>query len=199
MIWYKKNNKFNQRLTQIYSIIQQKIIKKSEYLKKSHYYKPIASFLALFFVVLLIFVPSFKTNIFDWQIQLKAILTSNYLINGWILLFLIVFALIGFCFVLYKLYYIEPKKSIFAHHTTHEIKGAVWKWHWNQNKIEQLWCFCPTCNDELSYDHDHLLHTITLSCPHCKKEISKFDAQNINGVLTFVKNEIRRILTKQKK
>lgn len=168
-------------------------------MKKSHYYIPFASFLALLVVVLFVFVPSFKANIFVWHHQIKTLLVSSYSINGWVLLFLVLFAIIGFCFVLYKLYYVEPRKSIYAHHTTQEIKGAVWKWHWNENKIEQLWCFCPTCNDELGYNHDHLLHTITFSCQQCNKEISKFDAQNINAVLTFVKNEIRRILRKQKK
>lgn len=168
-------------------------------LKKSNYYIPLLSFVALLVVVLLIFVPSFKANIFDWHMKIKHMLTSSYLINGWLLLFFISFSIIGFCFVLYKIYYIEPKKSIYADHTLQEIKGAVWKWHWNQNKIEQLWCFCPVCNDELSYDNDHLLNVITFSCEHCQKEISKFDAQNINGVLTFVKNEIRRTLKRRKK
>jgi transcription initiation factor IIE alpha subunit len=97
------------------------------------------------------------------------------------------------------MYYIKPKKSIYADHVVQEINTAVWKWRWNENKIEQLWCFCPTCNDELSYDNDHLLQTITFSCEHCNKEIAKFNAQNINAVLAFVKNEIRRILRKNKK
>ncbi len=150
-------------------------------------------------VILLAFVPAFKLQVLHWHNTLKTILTSSYTINGWILLFLISFSLIGFGFVLYKIYYIKPKKSIYADHTIHEIKGAVWKWHWNENKIEQLWCFCPECNDELSYDNDHLLQTITFSCQQCDKQISKFNAHNINAVLVFVKNEIRRILKKHKK
>ncbi len=150
-------------------------------------------------VVLFAFVPAFKTSVFQLQTVIKSMLISHYALNGWILLFLIVFALIGFCFVLYKMYYIKPKKTIYADHVVQEIKTAVWKWRWNENKIEQLWCFCPTCNDELSYDNDHLLQTITFSCEHCNKEIAKFNAQNINAVLAFVKNEIRRILRKNKK
>lgn len=168
-------------------------------MKKSHVFIPILAFLIVLVGILLVFVPAFKTTIFQLQVELKTLLTSNYSINGWILLFLAVFALIGLSGVLYKIYYIKPKKSIYAHHTVQEIKHAVWKWHWNENKIEQLWCFCPTCNDELSYDTDHLLQTITFSCERCNKEVSKFNAHNINAVLAFIKNEIRRLLRKNRK
>lgn len=168
-------------------------------MKKSNPLIAILTFCFVLFLLLLVFVPSFKTEILLAHTKLKTILTSSYLLNGWILLFLIIFSSIGFGFVLYKIYYIKPRKSIYADHTVHEIKGAVWKWHWNENKIEQLWCFCPTCNNELSYDNDHLLQTITFSCPQCEQEISKFNAHNINSVLVFVKNEIRRILRKTKK
>ncbi|MDD2640571.1 MAG: hypothetical protein PHS65_06220 [Arcobacteraceae bacterium] len=168
-------------------------------MKKSNAFTPILVFIIVLVGVLFAFVPAVKTSVFQLQNELQTLLVSHYAINGWLLLFLVVFALIGLGGVLYKIYYIKPKKSIYAHHTVQEIKNAVWKWRWNENKIEQLWCFCPTCNDELSYDTDHLLQTITFSCERCNKEVSKFNSQNINAVLAFVKNEIRRILRKNKK
>ncbi|MFA7083639.1 MAG: hypothetical protein WC141_03780 [Arcobacteraceae bacterium] len=167
-------------------------------MKKNNSLIAVTLSLVLLLALLIVFVPAFKETVFNVQEKTYIMMTSSYLINGWIVLFLTLFSSIGVGFVLYKIYYIKPKRSIYAHHTIQEIKGAVWKWRWNENNIEQLWCFCPTCNDELSYDTDELMQVTTFSCEQCKKDIARFSFSHISAVLVFVKNEIRRILTRDK-
>jgi uncharacterized membrane protein len=76
-------------------------------LKKSNAFTPILVFIIVLVGVLFAFVPAVKTSVFQLQNELKTLLVSHYAINGWLLLFLVVFALIGLGGVLYKIYYLN--------------------------------------------------------------------------------------------
>lgn len=138
------------------------------------------------------FVPRFTAALLSYHDAIKSLLLANYSVNGGILLFLIVFCVIGLGFVLYRIYYTQPAQASFTNYRSETIKDALWKWQWVDNKIEKLWCFCPTCNNELSYESDHLLFQTTFTCHTCNKEIMKIEGSNVNYVLNFVKKEIRR-------
>lgn len=160
-------------------------------------YLPLLSFFTLFILLLFIFVPAFKENILIVHEHIRSALIGSYKVNGWILLFLVLFSMVGFGYVLYTLYYTKPRKSFYANYRSESIKNALWKWQWKENSIESLWCFCPKCNGELSYNTDFLLQEISFSCQNCQQEITKIQGENINYVLTYIKKEIRRIITKK--
>lgn len=162
-------------------------------------YIPVISFVTALFFILVLFVPKFRQTLLAYHEHLKGLLTSSYSINGWILLFFILFSAIGLAYVLYRLYYTQPLRAFYMSYKTDTIKDAIWKWQWQESSIEHLWCYCPTCNSELSYESDHLLFQTTFTCPYCNKEVTKMEGSNVNYVLNFIKREIRRNIQRQMK
>lgn len=161
-------------------------------LKIKKEFAPVLSFFLVLFLILFLFVPKFSQALLAYHDYIKGLLTSSYTINGWILLFFIIFSSIGFMFVLYRIYYIKPSAAFFTSYKQDTIKNAVWKWQWVNNDIEHLWCYCPVCNSELSYESDHLLFQTKFTCTTCNQEIMKMEGSHINYVLNYIKREVRR-------
>ena len=146
------------------------------------------------FFVMSVFLPAkFEYILYE----LNDFLSSFIDIQIWILLVIIFLSILGLVklFEFIKSFY--PKKHSFHTYKNDIFRNVQWKWSWNNFTIEKLWCFCPTCNQELSYKCDHLLFKTELLCQKCEKHLTSYDGDNINYVLSNVKAEIRRLSKKR--
>lgn len=124
-------------------------------------------------------------------------LTSLFATKGWVLLLLSLFTFLGFIKLCEFVISFFPKHMPFHNYKNDIFKDTHWKWKWSNEQIEQLWCYCPSCNQELSYKCDHLLFKTQLLCQKCEKQIATYDGDNINYVLSRVKSEIRRVVQRR--
>jgi len=83
------------------------------------------------------------------------------------------------------------------------ISGAVWRWKWNDNKVVNLTCYCPTCDGQLIYSTSYMydessVHFICENCNH--NVISKVKGDSIGFAVAATSREIeRRVRTKEYK
>ena len=135
---------------------------------------------------------------FEWiMTHSKLFLNTLFETKGWMLLLLVFFSFLGVIKLIEFMLSFYPNQHKFHKYKQDTFKQALWKWKWQDDRIEQLWCYCPTCNNELSYNSDYLLYKTDLLCPNCEKLITSYDGDNINYVLTKVKSEIRRVVQRQ--
>ena len=165
---------------------------KKENIVKSTIYL-ILAVLILFFAMSLILPKNFEYILS----KLIIFLNSFVDIQGWVFVIIVFLCILGLLklFEFIKSFY--PKKLSFHNYRNDVFRNVHWKWSWNNFIIEKLWCFCPTCNQELSHKCDHLLFKTELLCPKCEKQLTTYEGDNINYVLTNVKAEIRRLSKKR--
>lgn len=132
---------------------------------------------------------------FDWvMVQSKLFLTSLFELKGWVLVVAIFFSLLGVIKLLEFILSFYPNYLAFHSYKQDTFKKTLWKWKWHDEEIEQLWCYCPNCNQPLAYQCDYLLYKTDFLCPTCEKQVASYDGDNINYVLTKIKTEIRRVV-----
>ena len=138
-----------------------------------------------------------------WDIML-----SSHLVPGLLLLTLGVFAiagLAGICVLLYALVRSKPDPE-FMKYTEDFIHTAKWRWSWDNNRISDLWCFCPVCDAQLV--PVELFDETQFICEQCTPEwsgypydsnwkvVAKIRGGNMHYSLGVVEREIlRRIRT----
>ena len=96
-------------------------------------------------------------------------LMSDYSINGWLILIFGLFSIVGLLLVMVRLYsLLKPQtKREYLNYTEDFIYGAKWRWSWNQNRISNLWCYCPSCDAQLIYQEELIdTHLICEWCTH---------------------------------
>ena len=78
-------------------------------------------------------------------------LISSHPIPGWVILAVGILALIGLVFVAILLSVLLQEAKVHQHqnYTEDTIDGVIWRWRWEGNRIDNLWCFCPTCDSQL--------------------------------------------------
>ena len=64
------------------------------------------------------------------------------------------------------------------------LYGAKWRWSWRDNRISNLWCYCPTCDAQL-VPFDSLGETNFL-CERCPPLVSDRDRESF-GVVVMVR------------
>jgi len=102
-------------------------------------------------------------------------LFESYFFLGWFLLVIFALALIGFLTIFFgiKSNFDTPEHSTY---NSDSIFGMNWRWSWKGYNINDLWCFCPSCDATLVYDdssrHDFYHSTVThFLCENCSNRI----------------------------
>lgn len=155
------------------------------------------------YIVLAIFIALFIMSVilpkkFDvLMVESNIFLHQFFDVQGWQIVIGSFFSLLGLIKLLEFIASFYPKRLKFHKYKHDTFKNTHWKWKWNDINIENLWCYCPTCNQELSYKCDHLLFKTDFLCQKCEKQISSYDGDNINYVLSKVKAEIRRVVQRK--
>ena len=127
-------------------------------------------------------------------------LIGNHEING----FLIVFSVILWILFLIIIFMtIKENLSNKKHQTYNDYKddifyGLTWRWHWDNMNISNLWCFCPTCEFELSYRNEQVYldvfrstQKVVFTCEHCQREYP-FIGYDKDYFVNVIGREIRR-------
>ena len=160
--------------------------------------------------VILLLIPAsrdYAVNFLSWLwtgvVWCWEALVSSYLLPGWVLLFVFLFALIGLIAI-----YIgikgDGKESEYKSYIEDFMHGAKWRWKWAGNKISNLWCFCPTCDATLVYDDSSCQNILVdekgtnFICENCgHKTIATIKGGNKSFAIGAIEREIdRRIRNK---
>ncbi len=95
---------------------------------------------------------------------------------------------------------IKKNRSKYTEDIFYDVK---WKWKWNNNKIINLQCLCPACNEELYYDDTTLNFILTVSkidfiCEKCSKVVGSIANENKNIHSSIIINrEIQRMINRK--
>lgn len=84
------------------------------------------------------------------------------------------------------------KKPDYFYYTQDKLYGAIWKWYWKKDQITDLWCHCPSCDENLVYENDDILNKTYFLCPTCDKEVGAIGGGDNNNALSIVEREIKR-------
>ena len=97
-------------------------------------------------------------------------LVSSYLLPGWAILGVGIFALLGSVVLIVNL-----KETLqgaderpLLNYTEDTVDGVVWRWRWVGSSIGDLWCFCPICDAQLV--HGQGLATTDFICERCPSD-----------------------------
>jgi hypothetical protein len=127
-------------------------------------------------------------------------LTTIHEINGFII---IISGLIlsFFIFILFIIIKDSLFGKTYATYTTYiedMFYGIKWRWYWDDKEIKNLWCFCPECEYELSYQEESSYRNrnynaplLILICDHCSKKYP-FRDYDRDYLLSIIKREIWR-------
>jgi hypothetical protein len=124
-------------------------------------------------------------------------LFENYVFSGWFLLILFALALIGILIIFFA---IKSNFDTSEHdgYKSDSMFNMNWRWSWNGYNINNLWCFCPTCDATLVYDdtssHSYYDPTVTdFICENCSNRIvGTITGGNKSYAIGAVKREIQR-------
>jgi hypothetical protein len=137
--------------------------------------------------------------LWDHLIWLGSLLTGSYPVKGWILAILIVLA--GITVIRFLIHLRHAETPAFQLYREDQFYGAVWRWSWVDDQVVQLWCFCPRCDLELSYDDSACSYfgpfngsspQTVFGCEHCRKQIAQIPGGNRDYALSVVRREIAR-------
>lgn len=126
-------------------------------------------------------------------------LAEQYNFPEWVVISSFLAILIMFIFIVVLIVKIlEPKHKMYRQD---EFHGVMWKWRYKNNKIIDLWCYCPACNSMLHVDDENCKTTSTLGnkttffvCDTCnEREIGRIKGGDRRYALKVV---IRAILAK---
>ena len=158
--------------------------------------------------IIIFFIPSLRDYaisffFFFWSGLVwcwKALFVS-YSLPGWLLLIISLLALFAIMciFLIIK----ENKSPEFKAYTEDLLFNVKWRWNWSQNKIDNLWCYCPSCDATLVYDDRTCrsfysdIKKTDFICENCNsKVVSSVNGGDKNYVIGAAKREIdRRIRT----
>jgi Zn finger protein HypA/HybF involved in hydrogenase expression len=129
--------------------------------------------------------------------QAMSVLEKSFLLEGWHILILGMFSFLALCQSIYFLLVLNAKKLPWSHYKQDSFKDITWKWSWKKDKVEKLWCYCPSCHEPLTYRCDHLLYQTHFICEKCEKELSIYDGDSLHHVMTRVCRDIKRVLKKK--
>lgn len=150
--------------------------------------------------------PPVKTILTLCWAQLQVFISlffTDYAAPGWLL------ALLGFLALLTilrwgaKLRRRAPEdNALHEAYTTDYFYGAKWRWKWQEHDVQNLWCFCPSCDSELVYNEISSRDVLRMPepktefiCEHCGHNlVASIKGGNKSYALSVVQREIRRKL-----
>jgi hypothetical protein len=133
--------------------------------------------------------------------------TSEYSTPGWILAILFTLSIISVARLMATLLRKNvaeksEEKAQYQSYNTDIFYGAKWRWRWNAQEIENLWCFCPSCDSELVYDDSSCRDVLRVTtprtdfyCEHCGHNlVTSIKGGNKSYAESAIQREIRRKL-----
>jgi hypothetical protein len=97
-------------------------------------------------------------------------------------------------------WWIVAKQPLFKRYKEEGLYGVVWRWTWRGRSVVGLWCYCPTCKGELSFDDENCRTTKNLNekttffiCKACNgEEKGRIVGGDRRYVMTLVQHELMR-------
>lgn len=96
-------------------------------------------------------VGQFVLWVWSGGVWLWGALNASYSMSGWAWLVIGTFGLIGILNIYYGLRG-DSEEPEWKTYIEDRMYGAIWRWCWAGNSIQNLWCFCPGCDATLVYD-----------------------------------------------
>lgn len=124
-------------------------------------------------------------------------LIASYSLPGWALLMIFFLALVGLLRIIYSIKG-ESEAPEYALYKEDVIRGAKWRWKWSNNQIDDLWCFCPTCEATLVYDDSSCRTSVVeknqtdFICENCNRVVTSIEGGNRAYAVGAIKREIDR-------
>jgi len=160
-------------------------------------------------IVLLFFTKDLLTKVWSFIVSIFVwvwdSLNDSYSLFGWLWIPIILLAFIGLINLIHSFRPIS-EKSVPDYYRYKEdfIHMAKWRWNWQDNRITNLWCFCPTCDATLVYNDPSVRDFLSSElgtkfiCENCDKVVAQIDSGDKKYAISAVTREIdRRIRTKQ--
>ena len=103
-------------------------------------------------------------------------LVLSYSLPGWALFILVLFAVAGITIIGVAVVSLIGKASVdepwHASYVKDTIYGVEWRWRWVENRISDLWCYCPRCDAILVYnDRSHFYEKTDFICENCNHSV----------------------------
>ena len=148
-------------------------------------------------IVLMIIVPAIREHavkFFTWLwfgvLWCWNAFISSYSLPGWAWIIVLLFAIIGLITIFQALKPVEKPDYIL--YVEDDMFGAKWRWGWMENRLSNLWCYCPDCDATLVYQADSILYKTHFLCENCHSTVTSFKGRNKDYALGAVKREIER-------
>lgn len=114
-------------------------------------------------------------------------------IPPWLIITLAIVFIIGALTLFVSIF---VKKPAYHRYVSDNIYNIKWKWFWKKEKITELFCFCPTCDESLVYDDSSCNNSshnkqTKFICEKCHFS-SAINGGNISYSLDIVEREIHR-------
>ncbi|EPM4854000.1 hypothetical protein ACTIRA_004597 [Vibrio parahaemolyticus] len=78
-------------------------------------------------------------------------LIDTYALPGWLWIPIMLLTLMGVSSI-YQSLKVSKKQPEYIKYQEDFLYSVKWRWTWHDNKISNLWCFCPSCDATLVYD-----------------------------------------------
>lgn len=96
--------------------------------------------------------------------------------------------------------WVARNRPAFLRYVEESLYGVTWQWRWSGKRIVGLWCYCPTCKGELSFDDENCKTTKNLNerttffiCKGCGgEEKGRVVGGDRRYVMTLVQHELMR-------
>lgn len=127
-------------------------------------------------------------------------LSSTYPVYGWVLIIAGISVLIIILEIFSALKNIGRNSEVnnFKSYKEDIIFNVKWRWEWISNSIENLWCFCPTCDATLVYTDNTVRHylnnenKVDFTCENCDIKLASIPGSTRYDALNFIKRELER-------
>ena len=108
--------------------------------------------------------------LWDSMLWVWAILGSSHTIPGWAILTIGLLALVGLVAlgILLIASLQRDTEQTYRNYTEDMLDGLRWRWEWTGNKIDRLWCFCPSCDAQLVYSE--AISSTLFICERCPSD-----------------------------
>ncbi|NQY52438.1 MAG: hypothetical protein HRT42_02590 [Campylobacteraceae bacterium] len=97
-------------------------------------------------------------------------------------------------FLIIRIFFTKPKHYSYIED---DLYNVIWKWTWKKEKIRNLYCFCPKCEESLVYDDTSCKERFALHketkfiCEKCHYS-SSLGGGDISHSLKIIEREINR-------
>ena len=152
-------------------------------------------------IVLMIIIPAIREHaikFFTWLwlgvVWCWNAFISSYSLPGWAWIIVFLFAIVGVITIFQALKPVDKPEHMA--YIEDDIRGATWRWEWIENRLYDLWCYCPHCDATLVSQVDSISYETHFLCENCHSTVTSFKGRNKDYALGAVKREIdRRIRT----